>query len=86
MISTPMAPAPSSPTSSPTSSTRIPSQDAVRSIFWSMIWTLLTFGLYMVYWNYWEMRTINALVGRRELSFWRWLVGTILTFGLFHIY
>jgi hypothetical protein len=64
----------------------IPKSDAVKSIPICIILSLVTCGLYLIYWNYCEMKTLNGLLGREEYSFWTWLLLTIVTCGLFHIY
>jgi hypothetical protein len=51
-----------------------------------LILTLLTCGLFNLYWNYRQMESCNELLGRDEFSFWLWLVFTILTCGLYHLY
>ena len=65
---------------------RVPREEAVRSIVLSLILTILTCGLYDLYWNAKQMRTMNGLLGREELSFWTWLLVSIVTCGLFHLY
>lgn len=61
-------------------------EDAEKNIALSILLTLVTCGLYNIYWNYCEMKTINALLGRKELDFVLWLVLSIITCGLFHLY
>ncbi len=51
-----------------------------------VVLTFLTCGIYSLLWQDLQIRTINALLGRDELSFWRWLGLTLLTCGLYHIY
>jgi hypothetical protein len=51
-----------------------------------IVLSLLTCGLYNVYWNYREMEAVNALLGRREFDFVHWLLLTLVTCGLYHIY
>ena len=51
-----------------------------------LILTILTCGIFTLYWNYRQMEACNALLNRREFSFWIWLLLTILTCGLYHIF
>jgi hypothetical protein len=48
--------------------------------------TLLTCGLFNLYWNYRQMQACNDFLGRDEFSFPLWLVLTIVTCGLYHLY
>lgn len=56
------------------------------SIVQGVIFTLLTCGLYNMYWQYLQINSVNYLLGRQEFSFGRWLVFCLLTCGLYHIY
>ncbi len=69
-----------------TSHLPVPEQDACRSIVWGIVLSIVTLGIYNVYWNYCEMKTINGLLGRKELSFSLWAIMSIITFGIFHLY
>lgn len=51
-----------------------------------LILTLLTLGLFNLYWNYRQMRICNDLLQRREFRFWVWMLLTILTCGIYHIF
>ena len=51
-----------------------------------IILTVITCGLYNIYWNYRQMKAMNALLGREEYQFAMWLILTIVTCGLYHIY
>ena len=51
-----------------------------------LILTILTCGLFNIYWNYRQMEACNVLLNRREFSFWIWLLLTIVTCGLYHIF
>jgi hypothetical protein len=51
-----------------------------------IILSLVTCGLYNIYWNYRQFRAMNVLLGREEYNFVMWLVLSILTCGLYHIY
>ena len=51
-----------------------------------LVLTILTCGIYNLYWNYRQMEACNVLLGRREFSFWIWLLFTILSCGIYHIF
>jgi hypothetical protein len=60
--------------------------DHALDIAVGIILSIVTCGLYNVYWNYREFQAMNALLGREEYRFWYWLILTIITCGLFHVY
>ena len=51
-----------------------------------IILSVITCGLYNIYWNYRQMKALNALLGREEYQFAMWLILSIVTCGLYHIY
>lgn len=51
-----------------------------------IILSVLTCGLYNIYWNYRQFAAMNALLGREEYNFVSWLLLSIVTCGLYHIY
>jgi hypothetical protein len=51
-----------------------------------LILTLLTFYIFNLYWNYRQMIACNELLGRREFGFLTWLLLSIVTCGLYHLY
>jgi hypothetical protein len=51
-----------------------------------LVVTILTFGIFNLYWNYCQMRTCNELLNRSEFSFGLWLLLCIVTCGLYHLY
>ena len=50
----------------------------VENIGVSILLTLLTVGIYGLYWQYKQMKTLNAWLGTNEYSFWRWFFLSIL--------
>ena len=60
--------------------------DGVRSIALGIIFSLLTCGIYSLYWQYKQMVTLNAWLGRNDYRFWLWLFLSFLTCGIFGIY
>jgi len=63
-----------------------PEYDAKRSIAFGIIFSLITCGIYALYWQYKQMDTLNGWIGRREYSFWLWFFLSILTCGIFGIF
>ncbi len=63
-----------------------PKSDAVRSIVSSIVLTLVTFGIYGLYWQYKQMATLNAWLKRDEYSFWLCFFLSLLTCRTFGIY
>jgi hypothetical protein len=55
-------------------------------IVMGIVFSVLTCGLYNVYWNYRQMLAMNALLGREEYSFLKWAILTLVTCGIYHIY
>ncbi len=56
------------------------------NIAFYLIFTILTFGIFNLYWNFRQMRSCNELLGRQEFSFGLWLLLVIVTCGLYHLY
>ena len=63
-----------------------PMADGVRSIVLGIIFSLLTCGIYSLYWEYKQMATLNAWLGRTEYRFGLWLLLSIITCGIFALY
>ena len=51
-----------------------------------LLLTILTCGIFNLYWNYRQMVACNDLLARNEFSFVLWLLLTLLTCGLYHLY
>ena len=51
-----------------------------------LILTILTCGLFNLYWNYRQMEACNDLLKREEFSFWLWFLLSIITCGIYHIF
>ncbi|MYE89539.1 DUF4234 domain-containing protein [Candidatus Poribacteria bacterium] len=63
-----------------------PRADGVRNIVFGIIFSLLTCGLYSLYWQYKQMETLNGWLGRTDYRFWLWFFLSILTCGIFALY
>ena len=51
-----------------------------------LVLSIITCGLYNVYWNHRQFEVLNRLLGRREYDFARWLLLSLVTCGLYHVY
>lgn len=51
-----------------------------------IIFSVVTCGIYNIYWNYRQMDAMNALLGRMEFSFSKWAILTLLSCGIYHVY
>ena len=51
-----------------------------------LILTLLTCGIFNLYWNYLQMESCNGLLKRVEFRFGYWILFTLLTCGIYHIF
>ena len=60
--------------------------EGTASIGWCMVLTLLTCGIYGLFWEARQMRTLKKWLGRREFSFWAWFFLGIVTCGLYYLY
>ena len=51
-----------------------------------LILTIVTCGLFNLYWNYKQMQACNHMLGRQEFSFGLWFLLTIITCGIYHVF
>lgn len=51
-----------------------------------IIVTILTCGLYNLFWQYRQMKFINLIAGEEKFSFLKWFIFLILTCGLYNFY
>jgi hypothetical protein len=63
-----------------------PEDEGIRSIGIGILLTLVTCGIYGLFWQYKQIETLNAWTKRDDFSFWLWLLLSIVTFGIFAIY
>ncbi len=59
---------------------------AESSIPMDVILTLITCGIYNLFWNHRQMAVFNALLEEDRFQFWTWFFLTIITCGIYHIY
>ena len=63
-----------------------PQHKGVRSIPVDLILTIITCGLYGLYWQYKQMETLNNWLRRKDFDFLLWLLLSIITCGIFAMY
>ena len=63
-----------------------PREEATVSIGIGILLTLITCGIYGLFWQYKQMNVLNAWLRRDEFNFFVWLLLAIVTLGLFAIY
>lgn len=63
-----------------------PRSQAVMSVGLSILLTIITCGIYGLYWQYRQIGALNGWLGRKELSFGLWLLLSIITCGIFAVY
>jgi hypothetical protein len=63
-----------------------PRHEGIRSIPTDIILTIITCGLYGLYWQYKQMETLNAWLRREDFNFVLWLLLSIVTCGIYAIY
>ena len=63
-----------------------PMADGTRSIALGIIFSLLTCGIYSLYWQYKQMVTLNGWLERTDYRFGLWLLLCIITCGIFALY
>ncbi|MCB0417756.1 MAG: DUF4234 domain-containing protein [Bdellovibrionales bacterium] len=63
-----------------------PNPDFVRSIAFDLVLTVLTFGLFNLFVQYRQIKTVNVMLGYKRYSFLKWFLLCLITFGLYHIY
>ncbi|MBI2194847.1 MAG: DUF4234 domain-containing protein [Planctomycetes bacterium] len=56
------------------------------NVAWDIVLTLITCGIYNLFWQARKFRVLNAFLGRADFSFWHWFFLSIITCGVYHIY
>jgi Domain of unknown function (DUF4234) len=66
--------------------TPLPQSQAVSNIVVDILFSVVTLGLYNLFWNARQFRVLNAFLGEERFKFWKWFLLTIITFGIYHVY
>lgn len=61
-------------------------EDFKVSIAKYVIFSIITFGIFNIYWQYKQMMFVNSAAAEEKFSFVKWLIFTIITCGIYHIY
>jgi len=60
--------------------------EATSNIVVDILFSLITCGIYNVFWNARQFRALNAFLGERRFDFWPWLLLSFITCGIYHVY
>jgi hypothetical protein len=60
--------------------------DHVKNIALCVVLSLVTCGLYNVYWQYTKILAVNDMLQREKYAFVPWLLLSLVTCGLYHFY
>lgn len=58
----------------------------VRNITLDILLSLVTCGVYNLYWQYRQIEALNDILRQDKYSFVQWLLLTFITCGLYHVY
>ncbi|MBL8000207.1 MAG: DUF4234 domain-containing protein, partial [Candidatus Kapabacteria bacterium] len=61
-------------------------EEAVQGIVSAILLSIVTCGIYSLFWRAKQFRVINAWLGREEHSFLKYFLLTIVTCGIYGIY
>ncbi len=62
-------------------------ESAGRFKIWrGVLLSIATFGRYLFFWKRHQMKVLNSWLGRQEHSFWKWLLLSLLSCGLYTLY
>jgi hypothetical protein len=62
------------------------SDEHVKNIALCVVLSLVTCGIYNLYWQHTKMLAVNDMLQQEKYSFLPWLLFTVVTCGLYHIY
>ncbi len=63
-----------------------PASEAVVGVGVGVLLTLVTCGIYGLFWQYKQIQVLNAWLGREDFNFGLWIVLSIVTCGIFLVY
>jgi hypothetical protein len=64
----------------------IPRDDAASNVATDVVLSIVTCGIYNLFWQARQFRTLNAFQGTTEFRFWSWFLLTLVTCGVYHVY
>ena len=59
---------------------------STSNIVTDIIFTLITCGIYGLFWQNRMFKSVNTLVGQQRFNFWPWFLLTIVTCGIYNMY
>jgi hypothetical protein len=65
---------------------KIDVSEHIRGIAFVVIMSIVTCGLYNIYLQYIQIKTLNVMVKEEKYSFIKWFLLSIITCGLYHVY
>ena len=65
---------------------QVPTSEHIRPIFWDIVCAILTCGLFNIYIQKKQMIALNEMLKQPKYSFGNWLLYSILTCCIYHIY
>lgn len=60
--------------------------NAVVNIAVAILLSLVTCGIYTLFWQNRQINALNGFLGRKEFNFWMWFLLSIITCGIFGMY
>ena len=61
-------------------------EQAISNVAIDVLLSIVTCGIYNLFWQARQFRVLNAFLGREQFRFWTWLLLTLVTCGIYHIY
>ena len=61
-------------------------QEFSSNIAMDVVLTLITCGIYNLFWQYRQMKCLNTFLAREEFNFWMWFFLSLITCGIWHIF
>ena len=52
----------------------------------AILLSIITCGIYLLFWQYKQMKVLNSWLSRREYSFGMWFLLSIITCGIYAVY
>ena len=56
------------------------------NIVTDVLFSIVTCGIYNLFWQARQFRDLNAFLGEERFNFWQWFLLTIITCGIYHVY
>ena len=56
------------------------------SIVKDILLSIITCGIYYLFWQAREMKAVNYMLEEEKYNFWKWFLITIITCGIYNIY